>query len=308
MNLTRMLTQLKQDSTDAPLEIRRYMQHIWLERGLSAATCEAYQRDLLQVFRWLCRSLLDCDEATILKYLAYRHRGGTSSRSSARTLSTLRGFYAYAIERGLIQHNPCAHIELPKLGRALASVLTEEDVDDLLNAPQVQKHVWEFRDRVMLELMYATGLRVSELVNLPVSAVNIRQGVVRVFGKGSKERIVPIGEDAQHWIQRYLHNIRTELLKGGACNELFPSIRAQRMCRQTFWHGIKRYAQRAGIEKPISPHSLRHAFATHLLNHGADLRAVQLMLGHESLSTTQIYTHVATQRLKNIHAQHHPRG
>ena len=296
------------DSSNAPLEVRRYMQHIWLEKGLSAATCEAYQRDLLQLTRWRGSSVLDCDEPAILKYLAHRQRSGASTRSSARMLSTLRGFYAYAIERGLIQHNPCAHIELPKLGRALANVLTEEDVAALLKAPLVQKHAWEFRDRVMLELMYATGLRVSEIVSLPVSAVNVRQGVVRVFGKGSKERIVPLGEEAQDWIQRYLHNIRTELLKGKVCNELFPSIRAQRMCRQTFWHGIKRYAHRAGIEKPISPHSLRHAFATHLLNHGADLRAVQLMLGHESLSTTQIYTHVATQRLKNLHAQHHPRG
>lgn len=262
----------------------------------------------MQLVNWQHRSLLNFSEATILQYLAFRQRSGTSARSCARTLSTLRGFYAYAIEHGLIDHNPCAHIELPKLSRTLTNVLTEDDIDDLLNAPKVHQHVWEFRDRVMLELMYATGLRVSEIVDLPVSAVNIRQGVVRVFGKGSKERIVPLGEDAQDWIQGYLHNIRPELLKGGACNELFPSIRAQRMCRQTFWHGIKRYAQRAGIEKPISPHSLRHAFATHLLNHGADLRSVQLMLGHESLSTTQIYTHVATQRLKNLHAQHHPRG
>ena len=295
-------------SSNVPVEIRRYIQYVWLEKGLAATTCDAYQRDLIQLFRWLRNSLLTCDEATILRYLAHRQRSGASSRSSARTLSTLRGFYTYAIERGLIHHNPCAHIQLPKLGRALTNVLTEEDVADLLNAPQVEKHSWEFRDRVMLELMYATGIRVSEIVSLPVSAVNVRQGVVRVFGKGSKERIVPLGEDAQDWIQRYLHNIRPELLKGGACNELFPSIRAQRMCRQTFWHGIKRYAQRAGIEKPISPHSLRHAFATHLLNHGADLRSVQLMLGHETLSTTQIYTHVATQRLKSIHAQHHPRG
>ena len=295
-------------STDVPLEIRRYIQYVWLEKGLATATCDAYQRDLSQLFQWLQGSLLTCDEPVILKYLAQRQRAGASSRSSARALSTFRGFYAYAIERGLIHHNPCAHIQLPKIGRALPNVLTEEDVADLLRAPQVEKHAWEFRDRVMLELMYATGLRVSEIVSMPTSAVNVRQGVVRVFGKGSKERIVPLGEDAQHWIQRYLHNIRPELLKGGACNELFPSIRAQRMCRQTFWYGIKRYAQRAGIEKPISPHSLRHAFATHLLNHGADLRSVQLMLGHETLSTTQIYTHVATQRLKSIHAQHHPRG
>ncbi len=303
-----MSTPVKESSVDLPLEIRRYIQHIWLEKGLSAATCEAYQRDLLQLFGWVHCSLLNCDEATILKYLADRQRVGVSSRSSARTLSTLRGFYAYAIECGLISYNPCAHIQLPKLGRALANVLTEQDVDDLLNAPRVHEHVWEFRDRVMLELIYATGLRVSEIVNLPVNSVNVRQGVVRVMGKGSKERIVPLGEDAQDWIQRFLHNIRSELLKGSACNELFPSIRAQKMCRQTFWHAIKRYAQRAGVEKPISPHSLRHAFATHLLNHGADLRSVQLMLGHESLSTTQIYTHVATQRLKNLHAQHHPRG
>lgn len=293
---------------ELPLDIQRYMQYIWLEKGLSSATCEAYQRDLLQMHKWLHGSLLNCDEASILKYLAYRQRKGVSTRSSARVLSTLRGFYTYAIERGLLSHNPCAHIELPKLGRALANVLTEEDIDDLLNAPLVQKHAWEYRDRVMLELMYATGLRVSEIVNLPVSSVNVRQGVVRILGKGLKERIVPLGEDAQDWVQRYLHNIRPDLLKGGACNELFPSIRAQKMCRQTFWHGIKRYAQRAGIVKSISPHSLRHAFATHLLNHGADLRSVQLMLGHESLSTTQIYTHVATQRLKNIHAEHHPRG
>ncbi len=293
---------------EPPQEIRRYINSVWLEKGLSEATCEAYQRDLTQFEQWSDCGLLSSRESNILDFLAYKQEQGFSARSSARILSTFRGFFKHAIERGAIDHDPCAKIQNPKLGRPIPDVLTEKDVEDLLHAPDINKNAVEYRDRVMLEVLYATGLRVSEIVALTILSVNLRQNVVRVMGKGSKERIVPLGEYASSWLERYIHGARSQLLNGHRCNALFPSNRGQRMCRQTFWHAIKRYAARAGITKPLSPHTLRHAFATHLLNHGADLRTVQLMLGHANLSTTQIYTHVATERLKELHAHHHPRG
>ena len=289
-------------------EIRRYINSVWLEKGLSEATCEAYQRDLTQFEEWSRSDLLSSEESDILDFLAYKQDQGCSARSSARILSTFRGFFKYAIERGDIHQNPCAKIQNPKLGRPIPDVLTEQDVEDLLNTPDVERSPVEFRDRVMLEVLYATGLRVSEIVSLTILSVNLRQNIVRVVGKGSKERIVPLGEYAVMWLERFVHEVRSRLLNGRRCSALFPSNRGQIMCRQTFWHAIRRYAERAGITKPLSPHTLRHAFATHLLNHGADLRTVQLMLGHANLSTTQIYTHVATERLKELHAQHHPRG
>lgn len=294
--------------SETPTEVRRYINSVWLEKGLSEATCEAYQRDLTQFVEWSDCGLLSSRESNILDFLAYKQEQGCSARSSARILSTFRGFFKYAIERGEIHYNPCAKIQNPKIGRSLPDVLTEQDVEDLLHAPDVDKNAVEFRDRVMLEVLYATGLRVSEIVSLTIMSVNLRQNVIRVMGKGSKERIVPLGEYALMWLERYIREARANLINGHRCSALFPSNRGQRMCRQTFWHAIKRYADRAGITKPLSPHTLRHAFATHLLNHGADLRTVQLMLGHANLSTTQIYTHVATQRLKELHAQHHPRG
>ena len=291
-----------------PAEIRQYINSVWLERGLSEATCEAYQRDLVQFQEWSECDLLACRESNILDFLAYKQRKGCSARSSARILSTFRGFFRYSIERGAIDHNPCAKIQNPRIGRPIPHVLSEQDVEDLLEAPEVEKNAVEFRDRVMLEVLYATGLRVSEIVSLSILSVNLRQSVIRVMGKGSKERIVPMGEYALNWLERYIQEVRPKLVNGHRCSALFPSNRGQAMCRQTFWHAIKRYALRAGIGKPLSPHTLRHAFATHLLNNGADLRTVQLMLGHANLSTTQIYTHVATQRLKQLHAHNHPRG
>ena len=291
-----------------PREINQYINDIWLEKGLSQNTCDAYRRDLLQFVGWTKDSIKNTRESTVLGFLAYKQAEGLTTRSTARMLSTLRGYFKYAIERELMQVDPCANISNPRLGRYLPQVLSETDVEKLLQAPDPKKSDTEFRDRVILELMYATGLRVSEVVELPLTFINLKQGMLRVLGKGNRERIVPIGEHALHWLEKYLVNVRENIIKTKSCKELFHSNRGQAMCRQTLWHAIKRYALRAGITKPISAHSLRHAFATHLVNHGADLRTVQVMLGHASLSTTQIYTHVAAQRLKDLHAQHHPRG
>lgn len=293
---------------EVPREINQYINDIWLEKGLSQNTCDAYRRDLLQFVGWTKDNIQNTRESTVLGFLAYKQAEGLTTRSTARMLSTLRGYFKYAIERELMQVDPCANISNPRLGRYLPQVLSEIDVEKLLQAPDPKKSDTEFRDRVILELMYATGLRVSEVVELPLTFINLKQGMLRVLGKGNRERIVPIGEHALHWLEKYLINVRENIIKTKSCKELFPSNRGQAMCRQTLWHAIKRYALRAGITKPISAHSLRHAFATHLVNHGADLRTVQVMLGHASLSTTQIYTHVAAQRLKDLHAQHHPRG
>ncbi|UTF61131.1 site-specific tyrosine recombinase XerD [Gilvimarinus sp. DA14] len=291
--------------------IHQYLDGLWLEKGLSSNTRESYARDLSAFAAWLAAEsgapLLDASQEQVMAFLAWRHSRHYSSRSTARLLSCLRGFYRYQIREGRLQADPLAHIDNPKLPRALPKLLTEADVEGLLRAPDVTDAVG-LRDKAMLELLYACGLRVTELVGLTLPMLNLRQGVVRVLGKGSKERLVPLGEEAVYWLERYLREGRGSLLGTTSSDVLFPSTRAKQMTRQTFWHRIKHWAQLAGIEKPLSPHTLRHAFATHLLNHGADLRVVQLLLGHSDLSTTQIYTHVAQARMKSLHEVHHPRG
>ena len=231
----------------------------------------------------------------------------TPVRTVARRLSALRSFYRHQVRQGTLDHDPSARLQAPRLGRKLPGSLNEAQVEELLATPDVSTALGE-RDRAMLELLYASGLRVSELTGLTLARINLAQGVVRVSGKGSKERLVPFGEEALDWLERFLGNGRIEILAGRLSDALFPSRRARAITRQAFWQAIKRYAQRAGIDRDISPHTLRHAFATHLLNHGADLRVLQMLLGHSDLSTTQIYTHVARERLKQVHARHHPRG
>lgn len=294
--------------------IDRYLDAAWVEKGLSKSTLSSYAQDLSLFARWCAEhtaSLLTVDEVQLRDYLGYRMREHkTSARSTARFLSCCRGFYAYFVREGEISSDPTALIESPKQGRPLPKSLTETDVEALLAAPDVDDAIG-LRDRTMLEVLYACGLRVSELVGLTLADINLRQGVVRITGKGDKERLVPLGEEAAHWLLRYVKDARPLLLKqqaGGLSDIVFPSARGQQMTRQTFWHRIKHWALVAGIVKDISPHTLRHAFATHLLNHGADLRVVQLLLGHSDLSTTQIYTHVAIERMKSVHRDHHPRA
>ncbi len=287
--------------------IDQYLDAIWLERGLSNHTLAAYRRDLRQLAVSLDKLMLEATEADLREAVAVRFQSGYKSRSSARWLSSVKGFYRYMVVNGRLPVDPAAHLEHPKMGRPLPGNLSEAEVQRLLAGPDVSSPLG-LRDRAMLELLYASGLRISELTGLKTGSVNLRQGVVRVFGKGGKERLVPIGQEALQWIVKFVEQGRAELLKGRGCDVLFPSLRGREMTRQTFWHAVKRYAAAAGIDRSISPHTLRHAFATHLLNHGADLRAVQMMLGHADLSTTQIYTHVAQARLKDLHSSHHPRG
>lgn len=292
-------------------EIDRFLDALWMERGLSRNTLAAYRRDLTGFARWLAEHrqcpMMAAQRGDLLAYLADRVAAGAKPRTTARLLSSLRRFYQQAVREGDLQEDPSDRIEAPHVGRSLPTALTEADVESLINAPGVDTELG-LRDRAMLELLYATGLRVSELVDLRVLQVNLRQGVVRTLGKGSKERLVPMGEVAAEWLERYQHTARPELLKGRECEQLFVTQRGAGMTRQAFWYLIKKHAQAAGIIKSLSPHTLRHSFATHLLNHGADLRVVQMLLGHSDLSTTQIYTHVARERLKGLHAQHHPRG
>jgi len=274
--------------------IEQFLDAIWMERGLSENTLAAYRNDLSGFARWLTTQqhveLLNVERDQVQAYLAHRISARASPRSTARLLSTLRRFYAW-----LRRENP-----LPK-------TLTESEVEALLAAPNVET-LLGLRDRTMLEVLYASGLRVSELVNLSATQVNLQQGVIRVTGKGNKERLVPLGDEAVSWLERYLREARNSLLNGYPSDALFVTQRREAMTRQAFWYMIKRHAHKAGINKDLSPHTLRHAFATHLLNHGADLRVVQMLLGHSDLSTTQIYTHVARARLKDLHARHHPRG
>lgn len=284
-----------------------YLDEVWLERGLSENTLAAYRRDLSQLARALPMPLLEASTEALLTAIAGRFDAGYKTRSSARWLSCVKGFYRHQVRRGRLAVDPSARLELPKLGRSLPGSLSEGEVQALLDAPDIDDPVG-LRDRAMLELLYACGLRISELVGLSVAAFNQRQGVVRIIGKGGKERLVPVGQEAMHWLARHLQEARPALVRGRPCAALFPSRRGRSMTRQTFWYAIKRYALAAGISRDISPHTLRHAFATHLLNHGADLRAVQMMLGHADLSTTQIYTHIAQARLKALHQTHHPRG
>ncbi|MDF2181287.1 site-specific tyrosine recombinase XerD [Neptuniibacter sp. CAU 1671] len=292
--------------------IEAYLDAIWMEKGLSENTLGSYRRDLRAFAGWLEAQgikLLRCQRINLQQYLAWRLKQRLKPSSTARMLSCLRGFYRFQLRENQIAEDPTLLIESPKQGRPLPKTLTEHDVEQLLAAPQLEDPV-QFRDRVMLEVLYATGMRVSELVGLELQMMNLNQGVIRVIGKGDKERLVPLGEEAISWLKRYLTQVRPLLLNASdvTLEAVFPSRRGQFMTRQTFWHRIKRHALVAGIEKPLSPHVLRHAFATHLLNHGADLRVVQMLLGHSDLSTTQIYTHVAQQRLQSLHQQHHPRG
>ncbi|MCW8841218.1 MAG: site-specific tyrosine recombinase XerD [Gammaproteobacteria bacterium] len=290
--------------------VERFLDALWLERGLSENTLSAYRSDLQALSLWLQEKGLDLHAAArhdLLYYLQQRVEQGASPRSSARLLSSLRRFYRYLVRERLLEEDPSARIEAPKLGRSLPKSLTEEEVERLLAAPLTAEALG-LRDRAMLEVLYASGLRVTELVSLLLPQVNLQQGLVKIIGKGNKERLVPLGEEALNWLERYLREARGVLLGARQSEVLFPSRRGTAMSRQAFWQLIKRYALKAQIDKPLSPHTLRHAFATHLLNHGADLRVVQLLLGHSSLSTTQIYTHVARERLKSLHAMHHPRG
>lgn len=284
---------------------------LWLEDGLARNTLESYRRDIIKFASWAAtkhgRSLLDAGRAELLGFLAHEVQRRAKATTASRELSALKRFFRYAVRQGKIAADPTLNVDSPKLPRPLPKSLTEHDVETLLGAPRVDEALG-LRDRAMLETLYASGLRVSELVSLKMGQVSQDMGVVRVTGKGSKERLVPLGEEAIAWIRRYAREGRPALLGGRVTEALFVTARGGAMTRQAFWHLIKRYALRAGLDKPLSPHTLRHAFATHLLNHGADLRVVQLLLGHADISTTQIYTHVARERLKQLHARHHPRG
>ncbi|WP_456372452.1 site-specific tyrosine recombinase XerD [Thiolapillus sp.] len=284
---------------------------LWLERGLSRNTLASYQSDLRKASKWLGQqhgtSLVRAGQEQLLAWLASLVAAGQSARTSARRLSALRQFFQHALREGWVAVDPSLDIQAPRLGRPLPKTLTESEVLALLDAPDTET-AEGFRDRCMLELLYATGLRVSELVGLHPDQVSLAQGLVRVTGKGGKERLVPMGDEAQDWLQGFMRGARQELLRGRVCDALFPTRRGSGMTRQAFWYRVRKHARTAGIRKHLSPHTLRHAFATHLVNHGADLRVVQLLLGHSDLSTTQIYTHVAKERLKQLHALHHPRG
>jgi len=291
--------------------IEQFIDALWMERGLADNSLNAYRSDLQKLSRWLHtakhRSLLCADKADLLAYLGVMIEHGKKPRSSARVLSCMRQFYQYALRENLVSSDPSSQLESPALGRPLPKSLSEAEVEALLKAPD-EETAEGLRDRAMLELLYATGLRVSELIGLRPDQLSMTQGVVRVIGKGGKERLVPLGDEAHFWINKYLRNARPELLHEKPGNFLFATRRGDGMTRQAFWYRIKKHAQAAGINKHLSPHTLRHAFATHLVNHGADLRVVQMLLGHSDLSTTQIYTHVARERLKSVHASHHPRA
>lgn len=292
--------------------IHAFLDALWAERGAARQTLDSYRRDLAGLARWLDGrdgGLPAVDRAALFDYLAARTRDGYSARSNARLLTALRAFFAHLRQRGLREDDPVALVDPPRLPRSLPKAVGEGEVEALLAAPDVSTPTG-LRDRAMLELMYACGLRVSELVGLPATAVNLRQGVLRVAGKGGRERLVPLGEEAQHWLERYLDQARPALAGGRGAPWLFLTAgTGEAPSRQQFWTTVKRAAAVAGMDPArISPHGLRHSFATHLLNHGADLRALQMLLGHSSLSTTQIYTLVAREKLKQLHARHHPRG
>lgn len=305
-----MVEEKRNPKSGAVDPIERFLDAMWMERGLSDNTLSAYRADLQNLARWLGeegRPIQELDREDLLGFLAWRVQDGARPRSTARLLSSIRRFFRYLVREGVRKDDPSAEIEMPRLGRPLPRSLGEAEVEALLSAPETDKPLG-LRDRAMLELLYATGLRVSELVNLRLDQVNLRQGVIRILGKGDRERLVPVGEEAQGWLQHFVETGRRDILGERQSAFLFPTRRSEHMTRQAFWHIVKRYAQRAGISRGLSPHTLRHAFATHLLNHGADLRVVQMLLGHSDVSTTQIYTHVARERLKSLHESHHPRG
>ena len=290
--------------------IDEFINHLWLEDGLSKNTLNSYRFDLELLSEWLTRSLKknisDVSEGDIQQYLSFKFPS-SKSRSISRLLATLRRFFRYLLRENKIKIDPTLQIQSPKIPKSLPKSLSEEDVESLLNAPNV-KIISELRDKAMLELLYACGLRVSELVNILLTELSMTEGIIRITGKGSKTRLVPMGEEAVDWIKKYIDESRENILKQKTSKYLFVTIRGSAMTRQAFWYLIKRYSIIAQIKKPMSPHILRHAFATHLINHGADLRVVQMLLGHSDISTTQIYTHVARERLKKLHQSHHPRG
>ena len=291
--------------------IDRFCDHLWLEDGLADLTLAAYRRDLKAFSAWLeaarGQALGSAAPGDVEAYLAWRFARRSHPRSAARYSSALKRFYRYLLRESLIAADPTLNLDRPKLPRALPKTLTEADVERLLASADPAEPLG-LRDRAMLETLYATGLRVSELVGLKLTAVNLNDGVLRVTGKGNKDRLVPLGEEAVHWLKRYMTDARPRLLEKNLSDAVFVTARGGAMTRQAFWYLIKRRARAAAVASPLSPHTLRHAFATHLLNHGADLRVVQMLLGHSDISTTQIYTHVARERLKQLHAQHHPRG
>ncbi|MEM7278863.1 MAG: site-specific tyrosine recombinase XerD [Pseudomonadota bacterium] len=303
----------KKDTTICPVSeasIDKFIDAIWMERGLSKNTLGAYRADLMALARWLpeIQSKIEtASKADLLAFIAHRVDNGAKPRSTARQLSSFRRYFRYLIREKLIDTDPTSDIEMPRIGRSLPKSLTEKEVEELLSAPIIDDPLGH-RDRAMLELLYATGVRVSELINLKLSQINLNQGVLRIVGKGDRERLIPLGAESQRWLRDFIEGPRVEILLERQTDYVFPTRRGDRMTRQAFWHIIKRYAQKAGVGNKMSPHTLRHAFATHLLNNGADLRVVQLLLGHSDLSTTQIYTHVARERMKELHAQHHPRG
>lgn len=290
--------------------IDKFIDAIWMERGLSKNTLGAYRADLMALARWLPEidsAIERGTKADLLAFIAHRVDNGAKPRSTARQLSSFRRFFRYLVREELLDVDPTLDIEMPRIGRSLPKSLTEAEVEELLAAPIIDDPLGH-RDRAMLELLYATGVRVSELINLKLSQINLNQGVLRIVGKGDRERLIPLGAESQRWLRDFIEGPRVEILLERQTDYVFPTRRGDRMTRQAFWHIIKRYAQKAGVGNKMSPHTLRHAFATHLLNNGADLRVVQLLLGHSDLSTTQIYTHVARERLKDLHANHHPRG
>ncbi len=300
---------------ETPAIIEQFLDATWMEHGLSENTLAAYRTDLRNFYHWLSQRqghaseayLVSCQQKDIQDYLGELQQREISSRSQARLLSSLRRFYNYLLRQKVIESDPVALIASPRLGRPLPDSLSEEDVENLLQAPDTSTELG-MRDRVLLEVLYATGMRVSELVGLSLPQLNTREGLVRITGKGNKDRLVPLGEEALQWLEKYLLDARPALLGNKQTDAVFVTNRGAAMTRQAFWYRLKHYASQAGIESHLSPHTLRHAFATHLLNHGADLRVVQMLLGHSSLSTTQIYTHIAQARLQDLHRQFHPRG
>ncbi|MDA9085910.1 site-specific tyrosine recombinase XerD [Methylophilaceae bacterium] len=287
-----------------------FIDHLWLEDGLSKNTLNSYRFDLIIFDSWLGEqkkiAMMDVSELEIQEFLAFKFPS-SKSRSISRLLATLRRFFRYQLREKKIQRDPTLKIQTPKIPKSLPKSLSEEEVESLLDAPNLDSSSG-LRDRSMLELLYACGLRVTELVDIQLTEVILSDGVIRVTGKGSKTRLVPMGEEAVDWIKKYIAEARDDILRKKTSKFLFVTNRGGAMTRQAFWYVIKKYAVIANINKPMSPHILRHAFATHLINHGADLRVVQMLLGHTDISTTQIYTHVARERLKKIHQEHHPRG
>ena len=304
-----MMLEDNKKELDHVLIIDEFIDHLWLEDGLSQNTLNSYRFDLKIFYSWLLKNkvdLLNVSQADIEQYLAYKFPS-SKSRSISRLLATLRRFYRFLLRDNKVKTDPTLNIQTPKVPKSLPKSLSEEEVEALIAAPDID-HPVGVRDRAMLEILYACGLRVTELVGLLVTEIILQDGVIRVTGKGQKTRLVPMGEESVDWVKKYLHESRPKILADRTSKFLFVSNRSECMTRQTFWHLIKRYSIQAGINKTISPHVLRHAFATHLINHGADLRVVQMLLGHSDISTTQIYTHVARERLKKLHQEHHPRG